>query len=1091
MGAGAVREDTSAGSVALTFRDELDAAPRARRLAADALAAWGLEELVDDARLVASELVTNGLLHAGAPVELRVRRTANGVRLEVEDRSRVAPVRPVAGVDAMTGRGISLVEAVSRRWGVEQLPGGKTVWSELTLTDAGPDDDEVDVDALLAAWGEDESAEPLHVVELGDVPTDLLLAAKAHADNLIREFALAAGGEASGLSGSVPPELAQLIETVVHRFAEARQAIKRQAVLAAASGAPRTSLRVALPLSAVEAGDEYLEALDLADAYARDARLLTLETPPAHRVFRRWYVGALVDQVRAAAAGQPVAPAATFEQRLLDELGAVAAAERASARSARLQAVTAELARTTTAEQVAQVVVAEGVAVLGAAGGAMVLVGPDGHLRVPSSIGYSDELLDRLRAQAGDADLPAAASIRTARPVWLESPTEVASRFPGMADMEPRTRSLCAVPVSTSQLVRGALRFGFDTPRLFDQDERAFIEALAAQTGHALERADLYEAERAARAEAEDVASRLARLQEVTTALAGARRQEEVAQIIVGHASEAVGATLATFSVLSDDATLTVVAARGLSETSSARWRSYPLGAELPASEAVRDNALVVVRDSAELERRYPLLAGQATEDRSLVCVPVSLGSRRLGVVSLSFPESLPPDEAQLRFLRVLADACAQALDRAAALERARVATGKLAFLAQASSELSSSLDMRETLARVADLVVPHLADWCSVQVMDDGVLQTVAVAHSEPAKVELARRLREHYPPAADAETGVPQVIRTGTSELYAQVTDEQMAAAAQDEGHLALLRELQPTSALVVPLTGRGGTFGALTMVSSGARRYDASDLAFAEDLAARAAVAVENARTYQVQSGQLAAITRVAEAAQHAILAPMPPRVGPLRLAASYVSAAQDALVGGDMYEVVARGDAVRLLIGDVRGKGLEAVRMATVVLGHFRSAAVECEDLSDLARQVDERLRPYLGDEDFVTALVAEVAADGTCDVIACGHPAALLVQDGELRQVGQEDSLPLGLGADPRPVRVHLAPGSRLLLFTDGLLEARAPGGAFVEPAAVLSSLTSEPDLDAALAQVLDALSEAIGGRLGDDLALLVAEYDPS
>src|SRR5687767_12621375 len=334
------------------------------------------------------------------------------------------------------------------------------------------------------------------------------------------------------------------------------------------SGAPRTALRVALPLSAVEAGGEYLAALDVADSYARDARLLTLETPPAHRVFRRWYVGALVDQVRAAAAGEPAPPVQTFEQRLLDELGAVAAAGRASARSARLQAVTAELARTTTAEQVASVVVAAGVAVLGAAGGAMVLVGPDGHLVVPSSVGYSDALVRDLRAQAGDADLPAAAAIRTARSVWLESPSEVASRFPRMSEMEPRTRSLCAVPVSTSQLVRGALRFGFDVPRLFDADERGFIEALALQTGHALERADLYEAERAARAEAEDVASRLARLQEVTSTLAGAREQQDVAQIIVGHASEAVGATLATFSVLTDGSTLTVVAARGLSDTS-------------------------------------------------------------------------------------------------------------------------------------------------------------------------------------------------------------------------------------------------------------------------------------------------------------------------------------------------------------------------------------------------------------------------------------------------------------------------------------------------------------------------------------------
>jgi GAF domain-containing protein len=322
----------------------------------------------------------------------------------------------------------------------------------------------------------------------------------------------------------------------------------------------------------------------------------------------------------------------------------------------------------------------------------------------------------------------------------------------------------------------------------------------------------------------------------------------------------------------------------------------------------------VVVPTHDELVRRYPALADLSANERSLVCVPVSLGEQRLGVISLSFPSDHVFDSSQLRFLTAIGDTCAQALDRARALDRATAATEKLAFLARASSELGRSLDHKETLARLTRLVVPRLADWCAVQVVEDGELVTLAVVHSDPAKSALAAALQERYPPRMDAPTGVPNVIRTGVSELHPSLSQAQLQAGARDEEHLELIRQLGLASALVVPLTGRRGTFGALTLIAAeSGRHFDEADLAFAEDLAARAAVAVENAQAFQQQSGQLAAITRIAEAAQQAILAPVPERMGALRLAASYTSAAQDALVGGDLYEAIRRPDSVRLLIG----------------------------------------------------------------------------------------------------------------------------------------------------------------------------------
>ncbi|MDT7550156.1 MAG: hypothetical protein QOE84_2550 [Actinomycetota bacterium] len=1080
------------GQVELELSDGPAAAAVTRRAVTEALGQWGLSELTDDAVLAVSELVTNAILHADPPFVVRLARGESGVRLEVEDGSRTAPVRPLASTETMTGRGISLVDAVAQRWGVDQLPDGKVVWCELSPTSGHtPQRLEDDVDVLLAAWDDHHDAAPTFTVELGDVPTDLLIAAKAHVDNLVREFTLVAGGEASGHSGAVPEELAQLIDTVVHRFAEARQAIKRQAIAAANRGEARTNLTVTLSLAAVEPGEEYLAALDLADSYARDARLLTLETPPQHRVFRHWYVGALVEQVRRAAAGEPAPLSLTFEQRLLDELGAVAAAQKASARAARLQTVTAKLASAATPEDVADVVLSAGVAVLGASGGSLLMSRGEETLQVPGALGYGGDLVERLRAEAPDADLPAATAIRTSEAVWLESRQERDEQFPGLAGLEPQTMALCAVPLEGAGRTLGALRFSFDAPRLFDAEERTFITALAAQTTQALERSELYAAERAARAAAEDMAHRLARLQEVTAALSAASDQAEVAEIVVDHAAAAVGAALTTFIVVVDEKTLAVIGSRGLAEYSAQRWQTFGIDADLPASEAVRTNAPVFVGSRDELNTRFPALAGQATTDRGLVCMPVSIGAQRLGVISLSFPSPHEFDETEIRFLRALADTCAQALSRAHAVERGREATERLSFLAEAASQLGRSLDFRDTLTSLARLVVPRLADWASIEVLEGGELRSLAVAHVDPDKVEFARQLRERFPPRVDAATGVANVIRTGTSELHAVITDETVTAAVHDPDHLALVRRLDMRSGLVVPLTGRQGTFGALTLIASeSGRLYDDNDLAFAEDLAARAAVAVENAQAYSQQSGRLAAITRVAEAAQHAILAPVPDRLGPARLAASYVSAASEALVGGDMYEAIERDGAIRLLIGDVRGKGLEAVRMATVVLGHFRSAAVECADLSALARQVDLRLRPYLGDEDFVTALIAEIRPDGECSIVCCGHPPAMLFEGNRTRPVGAEDSLPLGLGADPAPVTMQLSPGSRLLLYTDGILEARRPDGEFVALADILGPLGTAQDLAAVLEGLLAGLRSAVGGPLGDDLALLVAEYSP-
>jgi PAS domain S-box-containing protein len=170
-------------------------------------------------------------------------------------------------------------------------------------------------------------------------------------------------------------------------------------------------------------------------------------------------------------------------------------------------------------------------------------------------------------------------------------------------------------------------------------------------------------------------------------------------------------------------------------------------------------------------------------------------------------------------------------------------AEARRAFLARASEELIASTDYRDALRRVAQLAVPRLADWCAVDISEAGVIEQLAVAHVDPAKVTYARELTKRYPPRPDAATGVPNVIRTGTSELLPEIPRAMLEAGARDAEHLQIIRELDLRSAMVVPLRGRERVFGAITFVyAQSDRRYGPDDLAFAEDLARRAALIIE---------------------------------------------------------------------------------------------------------------------------------------------------------------------------------------------------------------------------------------------------------
>ena len=234
--------------------------------------------------------------------------------------------------------------------------------------------------------------------------------------------------------------------------------------------------------------------------------------------------------------------------------------------------------------------------------------------------------------------------------------------------------------------------------------------------------------------------------------------------------------------------------------------------------------------------------------------------------------------------------------------------------------------------------------------------------------------------------------------------------------------------------------------------------------------------------------ARVVAIAEVAQRAILPTLPSLVGQVALAARYQSAAQDAVVGGDLYDCYHSEGCVRFLVGDVRGKGIAAVEQSARVIRAFRQSAGTKTTLSALAQDMSEYLAPFFDDEEFVTALLVDASEPSQITIVSCGHPPPMLVRpDGSTSLLEAPAGLPLGLGDLYDAVTVPWAPGDRLLMYTDGLSEARNARGQFLDLPCLVPLLTAEPVEDA-LNAVLNAVRHHVpSGRLTDDLAVMLLE----
>ena len=241
--------------------------------------------------------------------------------------------------------------------------------------------------------------------------------------------------------------------------------------------------------------------------------------------------------------------------------------------------------------------------------------------------------------------------------------------------------------------------------------------------------------------------------------------------------------------------------------------------------------------------------AGYAREGiRSLLVIPLVIKGEPAGTICFYFRHRHEFDKKDLQYASALANLAASALAMAEVYEAQVLQKKRSEFLAEASTMLGSSLDYELTLRKVADLAVPHIADWCAVHLFERGTLQRVAVSAADPEKLPLAEELSRRYPETLRDDQGTGRILRTGQSELYRTVPDELLVAAAQDEDHLRMIRALGMVSAIAVPLVARNRTVGVLRLISAeSGRHFDENDLKLAEDLARRAAVAIDNARLH----------------------------------------------------------------------------------------------------------------------------------------------------------------------------------------------------------------------------------------------------
>ena len=825
-------------------------------------------------------------------------------------------------------------------------------------------------------------------------------------------------------------------------------------------------------------------------------------------------------------------------------------AETAGLRASRLQRFTASLSRAPTTEAVYDVALREGRELLGADAGIVALPADDGTaVEVVATFGFTDEEVAGWRRFPIAQRTPIGEAIESGKPVFLED-GEREQRFPESGGQGAPTAS---VPLRAGDRTLGALGFRFERGHVFEDADREFAVTLGEQCAYALERAEVYDAERRGRSSLGLLASigeQLARSLEPDAAL------RTLADLVVPALADQCVIDL----VSGEEMRRLVVVNRDPQVQEAARvMERYPpaLGSDTPVAVAIRTGAPQVVASTENLPDtayRSPehRLAVQTVGIRTMLSVPMIVRGRTLGALTFGWQSRSVPDRDQTQLCEQIARRVGLALENSALYQEAhgererlaalmrqlplgviiaetssrkllftnqraqellgtgasersiagphaelihlalggesasgveidviradgtrglvsvsaepvRGADGEivaavatlfdltehrqreeaLAFLAEASAVLTQTLDLQHTLSELVELAVPRLADWCTIDMLDHGEIRTMGVAHADPETARLARRLHARRPVRRQASSGVSAALASGRSQLIEDVGAWLAAQETPDEELDTLARVLGVRSSIVAPLAGHGRVFGAITLaITESGRRFTDEDLAVAEDLARRAALAIENARLYGAEHD-------IAHALQQSLLPGTLTQPPGTEVVARYRPAGEGAEVGGDFYDSWQTGEDYFLAIGDVAGHGPAAAALTSLTRQAMRVVSLYEQSPSRILAVVNDTIRAQSAPEQFCTAALALLRPtdDGYAVTVACaGHPPPVVVRaGGGIEEIGVCGAL---LGVLPQREyddrECEIAPGDLLAFWTDGVTERRHRTGMFGE-----------------------------------------------
>ncbi|MFB7776100.1 SpoIIE family protein phosphatase [Streptomyces bauhiniae] len=454
-----------------------------------------------------------------------------------------------------------------------------------------------------------------------------------------------------------------------------------------------------------------------------------------------------------------------------------------------------------------------------------------------------------------------------------------------------------------------------------------------------------------------------------------------------------------------------------------------------------------------------------------------------LGTFAMYHRTPRSPQDNDLALARIFANTAALAIERhqaeqarQAAEAREKAARADLAFLLDASTSLAADLDATQTLQRLADACAPALAPLCAVDIVESGRVRRTATAAPD---AERAALLASHIPVYDAADDAVARVLASGVSEV-----------ARRTPTGPGPWHDLGVTGYLCVPLLDRGNTFGTMTLLSVGDHAFDGHTVALAEELARRASSAARNARQYTHR-------VTLARDLQAGLLLPGVPDVPGADVATYYHPAGEGLDIGGDFYDVFPLRDGRwAFMLGDVCGRGATAATTTALVRHTARAVAPLLPGPQAVVEAVNRALcdRPGSHGTGFVTLVYGQLTPTPTgldIELIRAGHTAPLVVDAAHTVRAVDASGLLLGVAPDPHvsPRRLQLRPNESLLLYTDGLTEARAPDGEQFGDVRVAQALAGSPRPPAA-GSLIDSLTDAVrvftgGHDIDDDQAVLV------